>query len=107
MNRAKLLEILGQDLPRVVALMGAGGKTTLLHALGDMLARQGKRVVLTTTTHLGWEAGTCAPDSPEELNVVLSRQSGPVLAGYPDPSGRKLTGIPQDWYCLLYTSRCV
>ena len=101
MNRAKLLEILGQDLPRVVALMGAGGKTTLLHALGDMLARQGKRVVLTTTTHLGWEPGTCAPASPEELNVVLSRQSGPVLAGYPDPSGRKLTGIPQDWYSRL------
>lgn len=101
MNRAKLLETLGQHLPRVVALIGAGGKTTLLHTWGDMLARQGKRVVLTTTTHLGWEPGTCSPASPEELNAVLSRQSGPVLAGYPDPSGRKLTGIPQDWYSRL------
>lgn len=101
MNRAKLLEILGQDLPRVVALIGAGGKTTLLHALGDMLARQGKRVILTTTTHLGYESQVCFPASLEELNVVLSRQSGPLLTGYPDPSGRKLTGIPQDWYPRL------
>ena len=86
MNRVKLLETLGQHLPRVVALIGAGGKTTLLHAWGDMLARQGKRVVLTTTTHLGWEPGTCSPASPEELNAeyilpaAFDKRVGPAVA---------------------------
>lgn len=101
MNRAKLLEMLGRDLPRVVALMGAGGKTTLLHALGDVLAARGERVVLTTTTHLGYEPQVCAPATPEELNRALEGQTGPVLAGYPAPSGQKLTGIPTDWYSGL------
>ena len=98
MTRQTLLKQLGRGLPRVTALMGAGGKTTLLHALGDFLAARGDRVVLTTTTHLGWEPGTCSPATPEELNRVLEERTGPVLAGYPDPAGQKLTGIPTDWY---------
>lgn len=98
MRAQLLLDLLGQDLPRVVALMGAGGKTTLLHALGEVLAARGERVVLTTTTHLGWEPQVCAPATPEELNRALEGQKGPVLADYPDPSGQKLTGIDEDWY---------
>lgn len=101
MNRAKLLEILGCDLPWGVSLIGAGGKTTLLHALGEMLAQQGKRVILTTTTHLGCESQVFSPATPEELNQGLAGQNGPLLAGYPDLSGRKLTGIPQHWYPRL------
>lgn len=101
MTHRELFECLGRDLPRVTALMGAGGKTTLLQGLGDFLAARGERVVLTTTTHLGWEPRACSPAAPEELNLALTRQSGPVLAGYRDPSGRKLTGIPTDWYPRL------
>ena len=37
---------------RVTALVGGGGKTSLLCALGRRAAGQGKRVILTTTTHL-------------------------------------------------------
>lgn len=101
MTRQVLLEQLGRELPRVVALMGAGGKTTLLYGLGDLLAQRGKRVVLTTTTHLGYAPQLCSPATPEELNRVLEEQTGPVLAGYPDPAGQKLTGIPADWYSGL------
>lgn len=101
MNLAKLLKELDRDLPRVTALMGAGGKTTLLHALGDFLAARGERVVLTTTTHLGYEPQVCSPATREELNQALARQSGPVLAGYPDTLGKKITGIPEGWYSRL------
>ncbi|HEX7593711.1 MAG TPA: hypothetical protein VF429_06025, partial [Anaerolineae bacterium] len=37
----------------IVALVGAGGKTTAMFHLADELAAQGKRVVTTTTTRLG------------------------------------------------------
>ena len=40
-----------------ITLVGAGGKTTLLHALGDALADAGKRVLLTTTTRMEVEEG--------------------------------------------------
>lgn len=48
MKRAELLERLYLRLPRVTALIGGGGKTTLLSALGETCARRGERVLLTT-----------------------------------------------------------
>ena len=100
LGRRPLFEALGQQLPRVVALIGGGGKTTLLYGLGDWLARQGERVLLTTTTHLGYDPAVVSPDSPAELNRALAPGRA-VLAGRPDGAGHKLTGIPADWYGVL------
>ena len=36
---------------RCVAVIGSGGKSTLLRALGEDAAARGERVVLATTTH--------------------------------------------------------
>ena len=97
LDRAELLEALTPRLPRVTALIGGGGKTTLLYALGAHLAARGGAVVLTTTTHLGYDPAAVAPAGPEELNRLLLPGRA-VLAGYPDAAGRKLTGIPENWY---------
>lgn len=40
------------DTSAVIALVGAGGKTTLLYALADRAAASGRRALATTTTHI-------------------------------------------------------
>lgn len=104
MKRAELLERLYLRLPRVTALIGGGGKTTLLSALGETCARRGERVLLTTTTHLGWMPEVICPDSAENLNRQLI-PGRVVLAGYPDVEHHKLTGIPTAWYAQLRADR--
>ncbi|MBR1781004.1 MAG: putative selenium-dependent hydroxylase accessory protein YqeC [Oscillospiraceae bacterium] len=100
MRRDELLEMLAEGAPRVTALIGGGGKTTLLFALGDFMARRGKRVVLTTTTHLGYAAQAVSPASPAELNGAI-RPGKALLAAYPDGARHKMTGIPLEWYSAL------
>lgn len=104
MNRLELLGRLAPELPRVTALMGGGGKTTLLFALGAYLAGAGKRALLTTTTHLGWRPEALAPKDVEALNERLLPGKA-VLAGY--PGGHKLTGIPVEWYPCLSADQII
>lgn len=93
------LESLALHLPRITALIGGGGKTTLLYLLGQMLAEQGKTVVLTTTTHLAQDNCAVEPKNVDELNSMLA-PGRTVLAAYPAADGR-MTGIPPKWYARL------
>ena len=58
----------------VVALVGGGGKTTTMFRLGAELSQAGKRVLLTTTTRLGREQISLAPNlvmfDPEHQSVM-------------------------------------
>lgn len=106
MNRAELMCRIYSELPKVTALIGAGGKTTLLGAMGDWCAERNERVLLTTTTHLGFVKEAAAPGSLSELNAML--QPGCVLlAGYPDEARHKMTGIPLDWYAGVEADRVI
>ena len=67
---------LNKDTPRVIAVYGAGGKTTLLNRLASELAAAGAKAVLTTTTKI-----YRPPDMPL------------VLAGSPDEALRSLPGV--------------
>lgn len=58
MRLSKALRLSDGD---IVALTGAGGKTTALFRLADDLAEAGGRVITTTTTHLGADQVTRAP----------------------------------------------
>jgi molybdenum cofactor cytidylyltransferase len=49
---ASLVDRLGIGPSELISIVGAGGKTTLLHALGRELASGGFSVVLTTTTRM-------------------------------------------------------
>lgn len=97
MNKLDALDALARDLPRVCAVIGGGGKTSLVFALGEFLAAQGRRVVITTTTHMGWRPDVVSPQSPEELNGRL-RPGRVVLAGRPGEAAHKMVGIPTAWY---------
>lgn len=80
MSLVQLLHLGNREL---VALVGGGGKSTLLFALGEELARAGNKVVLTTTTKMGREqadsaATVCWTADPECVAAALS-QPCPVM----------------------------
>ena len=87
----KLCELLGIR-PGVTAVIGGGGKTTLLRTLGEELAAEGKRVLLCATTKI-----YPFPDLPNltdptetELAKALAAHR-PACAGTPVPGTGKLT----------------
>ena len=45
-------------MEKVISIVGAGGKTTLVHKLAREYHRRGKGVLVTTTTHMYVEADT-------------------------------------------------
>ena len=76
-----LSERMGLASREMVALVGGGGKSTILFRLGSELATEGRRVILTTTTKMGRDqvsgirtvchssacAVSCRPDGPVML----------------------------------------
>lgn len=94
----KLIEALDVDEERIIALVGAGGKTTSLFLLGKELAALGRKVVLTTTAKLH-PSGAPIPmvledrvsSLEEEVAAALAR-ANQVLVGA-GLEGDKLTGL--------------
>ncbi len=74
-----------------VALVGGGGKTTLLHALGDQLAG---RIVLTTTTKMGAAEHFGRPVllDPSDVDLVAATSSGPAIV-WRRTDGDKAIGV--------------
>lgn len=76
----------------VTAVIGSGGKTTLLRTLGEELSAAGRTVVLCTTTHIFPFAGLENLISPTEETLRRALEThGPVCAGTPEASTGKLT----------------
>jgi molybdenum cofactor cytidylyltransferase len=83
----------------VVALVGAGGKTSAMFCLGHELAGRGWRVVSTTSTHLGADQVTQVPhavvQSTQEI-ACLAHRIWPhtLLVGPINPKTNKASGLP-------------
>ena len=76
--------------PGITAVVGGGGKTTLLRTLGRELAGQGKQVLLCTTTKiLPFPDLPCARTAAELEE--LRREHVLLCAGTPVPDTEKLT----------------
>ena len=85
MSLAKLLDI----RPGITAVIGSGGKTTLLRTLGTELAGKGNRVLLCTTTKIVPFPGLpCAQDRDA---LAALRGCRLLCAGTPLPDSSKLT----------------
>ena len=67
---------------RMVALVGAGGKTSTLYALARQAADSGRTVVVTTTTHILRHPGLPLVEepTPERLRAALE-EHGVVTVG--------------------------
>lgn len=64
----------------VITVVGSGGKTTRIFQLADMYRKQGKRVFMTTTTHMGGTEETLYTDDPAEICEKI-RKDGYCMAG--------------------------
>lgn len=77
------------------AFVGAGGKTTLIHEQAARYRAQGKRVFVTTSTHMFIEPDTVLSDDPEVILAQLYR-TGYVMAGIPE--GEKIRSLSSETY---------
>lgn len=74
---------------RLVTLVGAGGKTTLLYALARQAADRGRTVAVTTTTHMLPHPGLVLTERPDRA-LLAARQV--VMAGVLLPDGKISAG---------------
>ena len=87
------LEGLAARLPLergITAIVGGGGKTTVLEGLGRILSRSGS-VIVTTSTHIFPPDGIRTASGPEEIREILERD-GICCAGRAEPGTGKLVG---------------
>ncbi|MEF2653893.1 MAG: selenium cofactor biosynthesis protein YqeC, partial [Blautia sp.] len=78
---------------RIIAVVGSGGKTSLIWRLAEELVQAGKKVAVTTTTHMAIEK-----ERPFALNgegaEALIFKHGYVLAASIDIQKKKLSSLP-------------
>jgi molybdenum cofactor cytidylyltransferase len=93
---------IGRD---VVALVGAGGKTTLAFGITREAQRSGKRAIVTTTTKLGaYQTDGLAVVSPRRDRVAeaLDSQGACLVIGSRDT--HKATGVRPEWVDEVWAS---
>ena len=97
-----LIEQLQLKDARIVALCGAGGKTSLLYALGREWTLRRERAALTTSTHIQsrMPQGCVLWDEPDEEALLAHWQAGAIpVAGR--LAGRKLQGPSEEMWAIL------
>lgn len=77
------------------AFVGAGGKTTLIHRQAARYRAEGKRVFVTTSTHMFAEPDTVLSDDADVIIAALNR-TGYVMAGIPE--GEKIRSLSPETY---------
>ena len=80
----------------ITAIIGAGGKTTLLHSLAKKYISEGKSVLVTTTTHMLIEPDTLLTDDPEVIKLILQK-NGYAMAGV-ETGDNKITSLSDNTY---------
>ena len=88
---------------RIISVIGAGGKTTLLHRLAEEYRRMGKRVLVTTTTHMLIEADTDLSCDSFVIGHKLEK-NGYCMAGASGEEYEKISALPQQVLCELYAA---
>ena len=67
----------------MIAVVGSGGKTTLIKKLASRFRSEGKKVFVTTTTHMFIEEDTLLTDDADDIIRALEER-GMVMAGVPE-----------------------
>lgn len=77
------------------AIVGSGGKTTIIKKLAEMFVSQGKKVFITTSTHMYNGAGTVVSCDAGEI-IEKMESLGSVIAG--TDLGEKIGPLPYEIY---------
>lgn len=86
---------------QTIAFVGAGGKTTSIYTLAKELSSLGKRVVITTTTHMFLPDDNGVLEENKELLLKQLNISGIAVAGIPCTEKKalgKMSGISTPFY---------
>ena len=78
-----------------IAVVGSGGKTTLIKKLAARYRSQGRTVFVTTTTHMFIEEDTLLTDDADTIIGAL-RETGYAMAGVPD--GAKIKALSKETF---------
>ena len=97
----RLVDQLSLGERELVALVGGGGKSTLLFQLGHELAAGGKHVVLTTTTKMGRDQLTGDLQLCETIECAAQPSSRPIMLVTGGDS-HKITGPPPEHLDRLF-----
>ena len=84
----------------IVAVVGSGGKTTLIKNLAKKYRAEGKTVLVTTTTHMFIEADTLLTDDADTILRALE-ESGYAMAGI--PAGEKIRALSTETFRTVCT----
>ena len=90
------------DKKHIVSLVGAGGKTTVMYQLAEHFAKKGKKVLVTTTTHI-WKPSCNFAESLAEVEALWQAGCYAVVGSVEAGTG-KITQLPKDVfknYCSL------
>ena len=79
----------------MIAVVGSGGKTTLLKKLAAQYRADGKTVFVTTTTHMFIEEDTLLTDDADTI-IHRLKEKGYVMAGIPE--GEKIKALSRQTY---------
>lgn len=83
----------------VIAVCGAGGKTTKIYQLKEFYVKLGKKVAILTTTHMAWEP-YCITDGNRDRILERFKTDGWVFVGEDCKNG-KVKNISKDLYEFL------
>ena len=79
----------------IIAVVGSGGKTTLVKKLASQYRREGKTVLVTTSTHMFIEEDTLLTDDAGTIIHAL-KETGYAMAGIPD--GKKINSLSRETF---------
>ena len=79
----------------IIAVVGSGGKTTLIKKLAAQYHSEGKTVLVTATTHMFLEEDTLLTDDAGMILQALN-ETGYVMAGIPD--GEKIKALSTETF---------
>ena len=80
----------------VIAIVGAGGKTSQIKNLTREYVQQGKKVLVTTTTHMGLEPGMVLSEKPDDIRQQLEKHTF-CFCGSP-VNAEKISSLPKEIY---------
>ena len=79
----------------IIAVVGSGGKTTLIKKLAEQYRAEGKSVLVTTTTHMFIEKDTLLTDDADTILRALT-ETGYAMAGL--PAGEKIKALSPETF---------
>ena len=79
----------------IIAVVGSGGKTTLIKKLAARYRSEGKTVLITTTTHMFIEEDTILSDDAGAIIQAL-KDTGYAMAGLPE--GEKIKSLSKETF---------